>query len=262
MTVKVKDIAEAIEAFAPRALQESYDNAGLQVGDPEMQVQSVLVCLDVTEDVIKEAVDKECNLIVSHHPVLFSGLKQITGATVTQRIVIEAIRNDIAIYSAHTNLDSTFGGVSYELAHELGLKDIRVLEPKDEDKKTGLGVVGNIKALPKLEFMRKVRDEFGLKSLRYSDVPGKLVVRRVAVCGGSGASLIKAAIASGADAYVTGDIKYHDFTSWGSDIMLADIGHYESELCAEKILTRVIRNRYPDIPVIFSELETSPIMSL
>lgn len=257
--IRVKDIAGAIEEFAPRSLQESYDNAGLQVGDPEMAVHGVLVCLDVTEEIIREASERDCNLIVSHHPLLFSGLKQITGKTVTQRIVVQAIRNDIAIYAAHTNLDSAREGVSYEIAHMLGVRDLRVLEPRQDDASTGLGVVGTVRAIPKLEFLRKVKETFSVASLRYSDPNSRLVIRKVAVCGGAGASLIKEAFEAGADAYVTGDVKYHDFTTWGSELVLADIGHYESELCAEKILGRIIRDEFPELNIAFSEKETNPV---
>lgn len=256
---KVKEIAAAIEAFAPRSLQESYDNAGLQVGDPEMNVSAALICLDVTEDVVREAHDRECNLILSHHPLLFTGLKSITGKSEVERIVTYAIRNNIAIYAAHTNLDSAREGVSYEIAHMLGLRNLKVLEPNPADPATGLGIIGDIKTTPKMEFLRKVKDEFAVKCLRYSAQTGKLVIKRVAVCGGAGASLIKEASAAGADAYVTGDIKYHDFTTWGSELLLADIGHYESELCAEKILARIVRNAYPDFNVSVSQTQSNPV---
>lgn len=257
--IRVKDIARAVEDFAPRSLQESYDNAGLQVGDEMMPVHSVMICLDVTEDIMKEAAARDCDMIVSHHPLLFSGLKQIAGKTVTQRIVAEAIKKGIAVYSAHTNLDSAREGVSYEIAHMLGVRDLRVLEPHAADSATGLGVVGTVRAVPKLEFLRKVKEVFGVACLRYSDPNSKLVVRRVAVCGGAGASLIREAFEAGADAYVTGDVRYHDFTTWGSELVLADIGHYESELCAEKILGRILRDNSPGLTVCFSETEANPV---
>lgn len=257
--IKVKDIAEVIEAFAPKHLQEAYDNAGLQVGDPEMDVTAALLCLDVTEDVVDEAIRRHCNLIVSHHPLLFKGLKEVTGATMTQRIVIRAIRENIAIYSAHTNLDSAWEGVSHEIAHVLGLRNIRVLEPKDAEKVTGLGVIGDVQPTPKLEFLRNLKEAFKVKCLRYSSQSPQLVVRRVAVCGGSGASLIPDAIAAGADILITGDIKYHDFTSYGLDIILADIGHYESELCTKEIFSRIIREKYPDFVTYFAAAETNPV---
>ena len=148
--IKVKDIAKAIEDFAPKELQESYDNTGLQIGDPEMDVKAVLLCLDVTEDILAEARRRQCNMIVSHHPLLFSGLKQITGSNPTQRIVAEALRHDIAIYASHTNLDSAFQGVSYELAHMLNLSNVSPLLPSGREPETGLGVIGDISPTPRL----------------------------------------------------------------------------------------------------------------
>ncbi len=260
--LKVKDIAEVIENFAPPTLQESYDNAGLQVGNPEMIVSAALLCLDVTEDIVDEAIQRSCNLIISHHPLIFKGLKEITGKTAIERIVIHAIRDNIAIYAAHTNLDSAWEGVSHEIAHSLGLTDIKVLEPKPGNDKCGLGVIGKIKPVPKLEFLRKVKDTFNVKSLRYSDRWSGLVIKKVAVCGGSGASLIPEAIKEGADVIVTGDVKYHDFTEYGYDIIIADIGHFESELCTKEIFSRIIREKYPDFVTYFSETEKNPIKYL
>lgn len=257
--LKVNDIAAAIEDFAPKRLQESYDNAGLQVGDPDMEVTAVLLCLDVTEDVVNEAVARHCNLIVSHHPLLFKGLKEVTGRTATERIVIRAIRENIAIYAAHTNLDSAWEGVSHEIAHILKLKDLKVLEPKCDNPETGLGVIGSVQPTPKIEFLRKVKDSFKVKCLRYSAQSPQLVVRKVAVCGGAGASLIRDAIAADADIIVTGDVKYHDFTTYGLDIIIADIGHYESEICTKEIFSRIIREKYPDTVVYFAASEANPI---
>lgn len=260
--LRVKDIARAIEEFAPLRLQEDYDNAGLQVGDPDMEVTSVLICLDVTEDILQEAVRRDCNLIVSHHPLIFRGLKSLTGKDATQRIVAEAIRRNVAIYSAHTNLDSAFEGVSYEIAHCLGMQNVAPLEPNPADPSTGLGAVGDIKPTPCLEFLRKVKELFNVKELRYSRQSKGLVVRRIALCGGAGASMIRKAMDAGADVYVTGDLKYHDFTSYGAEILLADIGHYESELCTAKIFSRILNEKFPGFPICFSEMEKNPIKIL
>ncbi|MDE5880832.1 MAG: Nif3-like dinuclear metal center hexameric protein [Muribaculaceae bacterium] len=257
--LKVKDIAAAIEDFAPKGLQESYDNTGLQVGNPDMEVSAVLLCLDVTEEVLEEAIERHCNLIVTHHPLLFKGLKEVTGRTATERIVIRAIRENVAIYSAHTNLDSAWEGVSHEIAHILHIHSLRVLEPKEGNPNAGLGVIGDIQPTPKLEFLRKIKDAFKVRSLRYSGQSPQLVVRKVAVCGGAGASLIRAAISAGADMIITGDVKYHDFTTYGLDIIIADIGHYESELCTKELFSRIIRSIYPDCVTYFAESETNPV---
>lgn len=255
----VQDIADAIESFAPLPLQEDYDNAGLQVGDRRHQVNAVMLCLDVTPEVLEEAIRRKCDMIVSHHPLIFRGLKNLTGADDTQRIVMRALAEKVAIYSAHTNLDSTWNGVSHEMAHMLGVEDLKVLCPHVDNPRAGLGVIGEIRPTPKLEFLRKVKEKFNVKALRYSTQTPKIVVKRVALCGGAGASFIKDAIRAQADVYVTGDIKYHDFTTYGPDILVADIGHYESELCSMKIFSRIIRQQYPDIVVYFSEDQHSPI---
>lgn len=258
----IKEIASAIELFAPPELQESYDNSGLQIGDPGTEVTAALLCLDVTEDIVEEALDRQCNLIITHHPLLFKGLKNITGKTAVERIAIKAIRENLAIYSAHTNLDSASEGISHEMARLLKLKEIEVLEPKGPDSKEGLGVIGYIHPAPKLEFLRKLKETFNVKSLRYSSQSPQLVVRKVAVCGGAGASLIKEAVDREADIIITGDVKYHDFTSFGQEIIIADIGHYESEQCSKKILWRVVHENFPDLVTYFSEKETNPIKIL
>lgn len=258
--IKASQISAAIEAFAPLSLQESYDNAGLQVGLPDAEVHAVLLCLDVTEEVVREALERKCDMIVSHHPLIFRGLKSLTGADATQRLAMLALREGISIYSAHTNLDAARGGVSHEMANMLNLRNVRVLHSEgNPDDATGIGVVGDITPTPRLEFLRRVKEKFGVASLRYGQQWPGIVVRRVALCGGSGAQFITDAIASGADLYITGDLKYHDFTSHGADILLADIGHYESELCSMKILSKIIRQAYPDLPVYFSDDQRSPI---
>lgn len=260
--IRVCDIAKAIEEFAPLSLQESYDNAGLQVGNPEMGVSAILFCLDVTEEILREAEKRQCNMIVSHHPLIFKGLKQITGANTTQRIVIQALQKKIAIYSAHTNLDSTFEGVSYEMAHKLEMKNLRPLCPAGDSDSTGLGIVGEVTPTPKLEFLRKVKETFHVQGLRYSGQSPRLVVRKVALCGGSGASMIADAAASGADIYLTGDLKYHDFTTWSEQLLLADIGHYESERCCRNIFARIILEKYPDCVTYMSDDEVNPVKYL
>lgn len=255
----VQDIASVIEEFAPLPLQEDYDNAGLQVGFRDRHVSAVMLCLDVTDEVLEEAIRRKCDMIVSHHPLIFRGLKNLTGADDTQRIAIRALEAGVAIYSAHTNLDSTWNGVSHEMAHMLGVTGIEVLSPRAGDPRAGLGVIGDIEPTPKLEFLRKVKEKFGVKALRYSTQSPALVIKRVALCGGSGASLIREAIRAGADLYVTGDVKYHDFTTYGLDMVIADIGHYESELCSMRIFSRIIRQQYPDLVVYFSDEQANPI---
>lgn len=226
-----------------------------------MPVKCALICLDVTEDVIDEALARNCEMIISHHPLLFHGLKQITGVTETERIVAKALKHDLAIYSAHTNLDAAAEGVSHEMAHTLNVRNCRVLDAKDCDlaDACGIGVIGDIKPTPKLEFLRKVKETFGVKALRYSRMSPQLVIKRVALCGGSGAYLIPMAVKEGADIIITGDIKYHDYTTHADDIVIADIGHFESEVCALKILARILRQALPACDVMFAEKAQTPI---
>lgn len=261
--LKVKDICRVVEAFAPLALQEDYDNAGLQVGDAEADVSAILLCLDVTEETVKEAKHRGCNLIISHHPLIFKGLKNLTGADQTQRIVMEALKENIAIYAAHTNLDSATEGVSYEMARMLNIKHPRILVPSAVNPDVGLGIIGEYdNPVPQLEFLRKVKDTFAVKALRYSAQSQHLVVKRVALCGGSGSSFIGEALKQKADAYLSGDFKYHDYTTYGLDILIADIGHHESELCSRRILSRIIREAFPECITYFAECETNPIKIL
>lgn len=260
--IKVKDICTAIEELAPKTLQESYDNSGLQIGNPEMNVSGILLCLDITEDVLAEAASRSCNMIVSHHPLLFNGLKKVCGDNSKERIVIEALASRTAIYAAHTNLDSAFGGVSYELGSMLGLSNMIPLERRADSEMEGLGVVGDLNPTPKLEFLRKVKETLGIKCLRYSGESPQIVIRKVALCGGSGASFIKEAMKHDADAYLTADLKYHDFTDYGEDILLADIGHFESEVCSENIIFRALRQKYPDCVIYFSEAQKNPVKTM
>lgn len=260
--ITVFDIARTIEAFAPRRLQESYDNAGLQVGDPAMAVTGVLVCLDVTPDILAEARKRHCNMVVSHHPLLFGGVRQITPGTERGTIIMTSIRDGIALYAAHTNLDRTWEGVSYEISRLLGLRNAKVLQPDPSDPLKGLGIIAEMDPTPALAFLRRVKETFDVPCLRYSATFPKLTLRRVAVCGGAGASLIRNAVEQQADIMLTGDLKYHDYTTWNGQILLADIGHYESELCAKNIFARLLSERFPELTVYMSEEETSPVNCL
>lgn len=255
--MKLKTITTAIEEFAPLSLQLDYDNSGLQIGRPDAEISAALLCLDVTEEILQEAIDRKCELIISHHPLLFRGLKHITGATSTERIVARALRHNIAIYAAHTNLDSAVHGVSREMARMLRLRDTAVLDSAGDP--TGLGIIGSVDAVPAMEFLRQVKETFHVKALRYSAQSPQLVVRRVALCGGAGAEFIPKAIAAGADIYITGDVKYHDYTTYAADMLIVDIGHYESELCARNIFARLLHERFPGFVARVSESDRCPV---
>ncbi|MDR1583649.1 MAG: Nif3-like dinuclear metal center hexameric protein [Prevotellaceae bacterium] len=345
----VKDIVSELEKLAPLSYQESYDNAGLIVGSLESEINSALLCFDITENIIDEAIEKKTNLVISHHPVIFSGLKKINGKNATERIVIKAIRNNIALYSAHTNLDSVRGGINTTLAEKLGLLDIKILSqvekilfkivtfvPETYSEKVrqamfeaGAGHIGNydscsynikgtgtfrggentnpfvgekgslhneqeirietiakkenlnkvisalkqnhpyeepaydvyqlenkyenagigaIGVLPEYidaaEFLVKIKKILPVKIIRHNDLFKK--VKTVAVCGGSGSGYINDAISAGADIFVTGDCKYHQFLDFRNEIILADIGHFESEYFATEIFYSIIKKKFPN----------------
>lgn len=358
----IAEVIAIIEDFAPLHLQESYDNAGLQVGNTNVVANGAMLCIDVTESIVDEAIAKDCNLIISHHPLIFHSLKSISGKNATQRILLKAIKNDIAIYSAHTNIDNSWGGVSHIMAAKLGLSNISVLQPQEgkllkvitfvpqshaeavqramftagagtlgnydccsysstgtgtframnganpfvgavgeihneseikievitpvakktavikamieahpyeepafdiiqltnSTKYSGSGIVGTIAPQPKDEFLKQLKNIFGAESVRYSSTDIN-TISKVALCGGSGAFLIPDAIKAGADIYVSGDIKYHDFTTFGASIIIADIGHYESEQYTKEIFYNIIQKKIPNFATYYPVKEKNPI---
>lgn len=364
-SVKIADIIGVLEQAAPRALQEDYDNSGLQLGDAGSVCSGVLLSVDVTPAVVAEAVANGCNLIVSHHPLLFKGLKNITGRTDVERCVTLAIKNDIAIYSAHTSLDNARGGVSFEMASMLGLSDCRPLEPlsgrfmklvtyvpgshadtvREAIFDAGAGRMGNydscsynisgngsfraldgadpfVGSIGELHFEDEVRIEVIVPTWKADAVERALIdshpyevpayefvrienpcrslgagcvgnlaspmipaefvdlvkarfvspvarctsvintdrpVFKVALCGGSGGSLISRAVASGADAYITSDTRYHDFVDYSDKILIVDIGHHESESCTKQIFYRLITDFFPNFAVRYAHTDLNPI---
>ncbi len=372
--MKIRHIIEAIESYAPRAFQEKWDNSGLQIALPDgVECTGVLLCLDVTEDIIAEAVARGCNLVVSHHPLFFKGVKTLTGSTVQERIALAAIRVGVAVYSAHTSLDSTRGGVSYAMAELLGAEVTGALEPaeghecnftvfcprkvsedvrmllldaaagvplcaencgievapncafvsvdKEEtvaskdtlipsfdiihtpltrvdarlsrtridatmaavrrlpgaenstfsivdapaDNAIGLGVFAVLpEAVSGAEFAARVKKVFGCNAVRVSrGFSPEMKVRRLALCGGSGGEFIGKAVNAGVDAFVTADVRYHDFCdAAGTPCAIFDIGHFESETCAKSILYHVITKKITNFAVYYSEKETNPVQYL
>ncbi len=267
-TVTVKDIMTALEEVAPRRLQEQFDNTGLQVGDPVAPVSGVLLCVDVTSEIVGEAVARGCNMIVSHHPLLFHGLKSVTGRDRVELALIDAIRAGVSIYSCHTSIDNAPDGVSWWVAARLGLTDVEVLEDKSDPSlgSVGCGVVGNLPhPLSCQSFVSEcVKPALGSPVARCSDPSLAPVgeIRRVALCGGAGSFLLDRAIDSGAQAYVTSDCKYNLFLDYASRIFLVDVGHFESEECTKEIFYHVIKKKFPNFALYYSELEKNPIIYL
>jgi dinuclear metal center YbgI/SA1388 family protein len=255
--MKVKDVIAVIEEFAPLSIQESWDNSGLCVGSPEAEVSSVLLALDCTESLVDEAVECGADMIITHHPLIFSGLKKISPEDQVGAAVIKAVKNGIAVYAAHTSADKVMAGVSGAMAKKLGLNDVRILD--EDGDGTGLGVVGNLpEAMTSAQVIEYVKDKFGLKMLK-SSRPLEGLVSRVAMCGGSGGSLIWAAKASGAQLYISGDISYHNFFTQDG-FMIMDIGHYESEIEIVNILFSLIKKNFPTFAVrITQNINSNPI---
>lgn len=264
--MKVKDILGALEEFAPLALQDGYDNAGLQIGLAEdAEATGALLCLDVTEDVVDEAVLRGCNLIISHHPLLFHPLKNITGKDYVGRTIMKAIKNGVAIYASHTNLDSVYGGVNFKMAEKMGLVNPEFLTIKKDctcngaATNAGEGLIADLpNPLPQRDFMENVKEIFRLKSLRVNESEKK-TIKKVALCGGAGAFLIPKAIEKGADAFITGEIGYHHFFGHENDLLLLEIGHYESEQFTMELLYDIIRKVNATLPVCEVKKKTNPI---
>lgn len=361
--MKVADIVKYLDSIAPPALQEPYDNARLICGDPGMKVSEVLVSLDCTEEVVQDAIDKGCNMIVSHHPIVFGGLKSFTGKNYVERTVMKAIKHDIALFAIHTNLDNVHTGVNKQICDVLGLVDEKILAPKKgllkklvvfvpmenvEDVRqamfdAGAGVIGDydecsynlmgegtfkpgegtnphvgekgsrhvekevrvevvvpsykltgvlesmkaahpyeevafdvysienvhpligsgmiarLKApLDEKEFLLFVKKELKCGVIRHTPLLGKKI-ERVALCGGAGSFLLDDAIRSGADVFITGDFKYHQFFDAENKLVIADVGHYESEQYTMELLQSHLSKKFPNFGVRLTDINTNPI---
>ncbi len=361
--MKIKEIIEVLEKLAHPMLQEDYDNSGLLIGDKNNDCTGALISLDVTEKLVEEAKASKCNLIISHHPLIFKGVKKITSDNYVSRTIISAIKSDIAVYAIHTNLDNVSHGVNSKIAEKLGLKNCRVLLPKEDqlkklvifspvknaedvrnalfaagagaigkysecsynvsgegtfkpgegtnpfvgkqgerktepeirievifptriqsallndlklahpyeevayyvqtldnlDEFTGSGLVGDLEQpISTGALLEKLKLQFNLSVIRHTYSPVESI-KRIAVCGGSGFFLLPNAIASGAQAYITSDIKYHDFFEAEGEILLADIGHFESEQFTIDLLCEILREKYPNFAVLKSETRTNPV---
>ncbi|MEG0807681.1 MAG: Nif3-like dinuclear metal center hexameric protein [Alistipes sp.] len=257
--MQVKEITDVIERFAPLNWQESYDNAGLIVGRPEQQVHKALLAVDVTDEVMDEAEREGCDLIITHHPIVFHPLRRFNAADEVQRCVERAIRQGVALYACHTNLDSAPQGMSWRVAEMLGVGELRVLQPSADDEKVGFGVVGELpEDVDTVAFLRDLQRRLSVRVVRHSDIVGSQV-RRVAICTGAGASLIADARGAGADIYITSDLKYNDFMTPDGALTVADVGHFESEYCAIQILFDILSKNLLTFAVRKSENSRNPV---
>ncbi|MGN1375690.1 MAG: Nif3-like dinuclear metal center hexameric protein [Prevotella sp.] len=261
--MKIKEVVDALERFAPLPLQEDYDNAGLQVGLTEAEVSGALLCLDITENVVEEAVSLGCNLIVSHHPLIFRGLKRIVGADEVQRTVAKAIKNNITIVSMHTNIDNAQGGVNFKIAEKIGLDEVEILERKAYGSiEYGSGVIGKMPvAMDARDFINRLKDVFGVECAQCNSLINRKI-KTVALCGGAGSFLLDAAIAKGADAFITGEMHYHEYFGHEDEIQIAVIGHFQSEQYTTEIFESIIKEACPGVITFVTRQNTNPIIYL
>ena len=253
----------ALERFAPLPLQESWDNAGLQVGLTETEVSGALLCLDVNEKIVDEAIQKGCNLVVSHHPLLFRGLKTISDLTDVQRTVMKAVQKGVCVISMHTNMDNAKGGVNYKMAEKLGLRDVQFLAPKMVDGvESGSGVIGELpEAQASDDFVLAVKKAFGVECAMCNELLRR-PVRKVALCGGAGDFLLDDALKAGADAFITGEMHYHQYFGYEQQIQICVIGHYQSEQYTAEIFRDIIEKECPGVKTYIAETCTNPILYL
>ena len=269
--MKLKEIKSFLEGMAPLAVQESWDNSGLQIGCSDKDIHKVMVCLDLTEAVLDEAEAIGADLVISHHPLIFKGLKSISGSTYQERCVRKAILSDIAVYSAHTSLDNILGGVNHKIASLLGLSSLRWLDSGESaercDEKfggadavaraSGSGLIGELKEpVAAAEFLHTVKTIFDVKALKHSPLPSTTTIRSVALCGGAGAFLLPQAVAKGADCFISGEFHYHDYFDPGT--LLIELGHYESEQFTQDLLKESLERAFPELEIVKTSINTNP----
>ena len=257
--MNIKEVIDALERFAPLPLQESFDNAGLQVGLTEAQVSGALLCLDVNEQIIDEAVSRGCNLVVSHHPLIFHPLKRISGDDYVQRTVAKAIRHGITVVAMHTNMDNAPGGVNFKMAEKLHLTDVTFLGSEAREAGHGSAVIGSLpQPLTAERFITLVKEAFEARSAM-CNAPLPRPIRRVALCGGAGSFLLDKAIAEGADAFITGEMHYHEYFGHDGQIQIAVLGHYETEHYTSEIFQSIIKEACPGVRTCIAQTVTNPI---
>lgn len=260
MKTTLGQLCDHLESIAPLALQENYDNAGLLYGDRDVEITGVLCSLDATSELVIEAAERGCNVLVAHHPIIFSGVKKLSRDHYVGRAIIEAIRRNVAIYAIHTNLDNILDkGVNQAIAARLGLQQVQILSPRSIDEKAGAGLTGMLpEAMHEKDFLPFVKTQMKTACVRHTALTGK-EIRKVALCGGAGSFLIHQAIQSGADAYITADVKYHEFFEADGRILLLDIGHFESEQFTIPLLAEIISEKFPNFAAYCTELNTNPV---
>ncbi len=260
----IKEVYDFLHSLAPFQYQESYDNAGLIVGDSAMECTGVITCLDSTEAVIDEAITMGANLVVAHHPIVFRGLKRFNGSNYIEKVVIKAIKHDIAIIAIHTNLDNVISnGVNERIARQIGLENIEPLVVKAEIDQSngsiGSGAIGNLSiAIDEMDFLLDLKNKMNVNVIKHTDLLNNKV-SKVAVCGGVGGFLLNDAIRRGAQVFITSDYKYHEFFDTNKRIVIADIGHYESEQFTINLLQELISRNFSTFAAHCTKINTNPV---
>ena len=262
--MKIYKVIDALEQFAPLPLQEDYDNAGLQIGLTEAEVSGALLCLDVTPQIVEEAIRKGCNLIVSHHPLIFRKLNRIADENEVQKTVRLAIENHVAIVSMHTNLDAAIGGVNSKIAEKIGLQNTQFLGKQQniDGVCAGEGVIGELsEELAADDLVIMLKKVFEVECVQANELLRR-PIRKVALCGGAGSFLLDEAVKAGADAFITGEMSYHEFFGHNQDIQICVIGHYQSEQFTPEIFKSVLDKHCPEVKTFIAETNTNPILYL
>jgi dinuclear metal center YbgI/SA1388 family protein len=264
--ITLQDLYNALQSLAPFDLQEDYDNAGIIVGLPQMKVKGVVISLDATPAVIEEAISKGCNVVVSHHPIVFRGLKRFNGSNYVEKAVMTAIKKDVALIAIHTNLDNVLdNGVNTQIAQKLGIRDFDALRPKVSDHTdydTGSGLIGYLdEPMGTMTFLKMVKLKMKAEVLKYTAITCPQV-HKVAVCGGSGRFLLEDAIKRKADVFITSDVKYHEYFDADEKIILADIGHYESEQFTIDLIYEFITKNFSNFASHYTKVNTNPVKYL
>lgn len=260
---RLREITDYLEQIAPLQLQASYDNAGLITGHLDMEVKGVMVALDAIESVIDDAIENQCNVVVAHHPIIFKGLKQLTGANYVERTIIKAIKHDIAIYAIHTNLDHVYHqGVNSKIAQRLDLQHCTVLDPdrrSTPEFPIGAGLIGLLEEPLKMEvFLARIKERMKADCLKYTALPDT-PVQKIAVCGGAGSFLLSKAKAEEAEVFITSDFKYHEFFDAEDKIVIVDIGHYETEYFTIELLAEILSEKFSTFAIRQTSVRTNPV---
>jgi dinuclear metal center YbgI/SA1388 family protein len=256
--MRLKEITNILEKWCPLNSAEEFDNVGLLIGNSDEIIKKAIITIDTTEKVIDEAIRNNCNLVITFHPLIFNGLKNITQQTYVEKIVFKAIQNNVNIYAIHTNLDNNPKGVNYKICQKMELNNTKFLISKNEGA-FGMGMIGELnKEFSELDFFNFLKSKMNIKNIKHSPFIGKKI-KKVAVLGGSGSFAIENAIAEEADCYLTSDLKYHDYFKADSKILLADIGHYESEQFTKELILEFLNKKIPKFACIISKSNTNPV---